>query len=59
MKTVKTLSLGLLALAMLGGAAGVNAAGPEPWTPQSLSEALKSLPVGDAARGKEIGRAHV
>lgn len=53
MKTVKTLSLGLLALAMLGGAAGVNAAGPEPWTPQSLSEALKSLPVGDAARGKE------
>ena len=30
MKTVKTLSLGLLALAMLGGAAGVNAAGPEP-----------------------------
>ena len=45
MKTVKTLSLGLLALAMLGGAAGVNAAGPEPWTPQSLSEALKSLPV--------------
>lgn len=51
---MKTLDKLTLVLAMGAVFTFPAAAAPEPWTPESLAEAMAKLPKGDAARGEAL-----